>query len=115
MIERFRIKTATDQLPVGSLSGGNQQKVVMGRWHLTEPKVLLLDEPTRGVDVGAKREIYGIMSRFAAAGGSIVMVSSEADEILGMTDRIVVVRNGRVAGILERKQADPQSLLHLAA
>ena len=115
MIERFRIKTATDQLSVNNLSGGNQQKVVMGRWHLTAPKVLLLDEPTRGVDVGAKREIYGIMSQFANAGGAILMVSSEADEILGMADRIVVIKNGRVAGTLERRDASLQTLLHLAA
>ncbi|MET1028753.1 MAG: sugar ABC transporter ATP-binding protein [Dongiaceae bacterium] len=115
MIDRFRIKTASDQLNVSNLSGGNQQKVVMGRWHLTEPKVLLLDEPTRGVDVGAKREIYGIMSKFAAAGGSIIMVSSEADEILGMTDRIIVIKNGRIAGSLNRADADQQTLLHLAA
>ena len=115
MIERFRIKTATDRLSVSSLSGGNQQKVVMGRWHLTDPKVLLLDEPTRGVDVGAKREIYGIMSQFASSGGSILMVSSEADEILGMADRIVVIKNGRIAGTLDRRDADPQALLHLAA
>ena len=115
MIERFRIKTASDQLSVNSLSGGNQQKVVMGRWHLTKPKVLLLDEPTRGVDVGAKREIYGIMSEFAASGGAILMVSSEADEILGMADRIVIIKNGRVAGTLGRSEDSPQTLLHLAA
>jgi putative xylitol transport system ATP-binding protein len=115
MIEQLHIRTDGDLLDVDSLSGGNQQKVVMGKWHLTHPDILLLDEPTRGVDVGAKREIYGLMSKFASAGGSIVMVSSEADEILGMADRILVIKNGRIAGLLNRNEADQQTLLHLAA
>jgi putative xylitol transport system ATP-binding protein len=114
MIKRFRIKTATDRLPVSSLSGGNQQKVVIGRCYLTEPKILLFDEPTRGVDVGAKREIYGIMSDFAAAGGSIIMTSGEVEEILGMSDRVVVIRNGAVSGILDRARANQETLVHLA-
>lgn len=115
MIERFRIKTANDQINVSALSGGNQQKVVMGKWHLTEPRILMLDEPTRGVDVGAKREIYNIMSAFAQEGGAIIMVSSEADEILGMADNIVVVKNGQIAGTLTRSEANSQALLDLAA
>jgi putative xylitol transport system ATP-binding protein len=115
MIAQFRIKAATDRLSVGSLSGGNQQKVVIGRCYLTEPGILLFDEPTRGVDVGAKREIYGIMSEFAAAGGSIIMVSGEIDEILGMADRIVVIRDGAVSGDLARADASQQALLNLAA
>jgi putative xylitol transport system ATP-binding protein len=114
MIKRFRIKAATDRLPVSSLSGGNQQKVVIGRCYLTEPGIMLFDEPTRGVDVGAKREIYGIMSDFAKAGGSIIMVSGELEEILGMSDRIVVVREGSIAGTLERAEADQRALVHLA-
>ncbi len=114
-IRRFGIRAATDRLPVGSLSGGNQQKVVIGRFDMTAPKVFLFDEPTRGVDVGAKREIYAIMSEFASKGGAVVMVSGEAEEILGMCDRIVVMRQGRVASILERDQADQQTMLHLAA
>ncbi len=114
-IRRFGIRTATDRLAVGSLSGGNQQKVVIGRFDMTAPKVFLFDEPTRGVDVGAKREIYAIMSDFASKGGAVVMVSGEAEEILGMCDRIVVMRQGRIAAILERGQADQQSMLHLAA
>lgn len=115
MIAKFRIRTASDQLSVSSLSGGNQQKVVMGRWHLTKPKILLLDEPTRGVDVGAKREIYGLMSEFAENGGSIIMVSSEVEEVLGMADRILVIRDGRVAGSMLRADADQEALLLLAA
>lgn len=114
MIEMFGIRTATDQLEVSGLSGGNQQKVVLGKWFLTEPRILLLDEPTRGVDVGAKREIYRIMSDFARAGGTVVMVSSEIDEVLGMADRVVVIRDGRVAGELGRHEASAEALVHLA-
>lgn len=115
MIDKFRIKTATDELAVSALSGGNQQKVVLGKWFLTEPKVLLLDEPTRGVDVGAKREIYGVMSDFATAGGAVVMVSSETDEVVGMADRAIVMRDGRIAGELARDDLSADRLVHLAA
>jgi putative xylitol transport system ATP-binding protein len=114
MIARFGIKAARDTMPVSGLSGGNQQKVVLGKWFLREPRVLLLDEPTRGVDVGAKREIYRIICDFAAEGGTVVMISSEIDEILGMSDRILVMRQGRSAGIYSRKDADAQSLVHLS-
>lgn len=114
-IKRFHIKTASDQLGVSSLSGGNQQKVVMAKWDLTNPRILLLDEPTRGVDVGAKREIYALMSEFAQAGGAIIMVSSEVEEVLGMSDRVVVFHDGKITGELDRAEADQKSLLHLAA
>ena len=114
MIERFGIKAARDSMPVSGLSGGNQQKVVLGKWFLRKPKVLLLDEPTRGVDVGAKREIYRIICEFAAEGGTVIMISSEIDEVLGMSDRILVMRQGRAAGILKREEADAQSLVHLS-
>ena len=115
MIELFDIKAASDQLFVSELSGGNQQKVVLGKWFLTEPKILLLDEPTRGVDVGAKREIYRIMSEFASSGGTVIMVSSEIDEVLGMADHIIVVRDGLISGKLTRSQATADNLMHLAA
>lgn len=115
MIEDLRIKTASDALGVANLSGGNQQKVVLGKWFLTEPKVLLLDEPTRGVDVGAKREIYRVMSDFARAGGAVIMVSSETDEILGMADRVIVLKDGQKAGELTRAEMTAEELLHLAA
>ncbi len=114
MIQRFGIKAARDSMPVSGLSGGNQQKVVLGKWFLRRPKVLLLDEPTRGVDVGAKREIYRIICDFAAEGGTVIMISSEIDEVLGMSDRILVMRQGRSAGILKREEADAQSLVHLS-
>ena len=114
MIARFGIRAARDTMPVSGLSGGNQQKVVLGKWFLREPRVLLLDEPTRGVDVGAKREIYRIICDFAAAGGTVVMISSEIDEILGMSDRILVMREGRSAGIHRRAETDAQTLVHLS-
>ncbi|WP_430259959.1 sugar ABC transporter ATP-binding protein [Neorhizobium sp. IRS_2294] len=114
MIERFAIKAARDTMPVSGLSGGNQQKVVLGKWFLLNPKVLLLDEPTRGVDVGAKREIYRIICEFAEAGGTVVMISSEIDEVLGMSDRILVMRNGRSTGIYPRAETDAQALVHLS-
>lgn len=114
MREQFHIKAARDSMPVSGLSGGNQQKVVLGKWFLRNPKVLLLDEPTRGVDVGAKREIYRIICDFAASGGTVVMISSEIDEVLGMSDRIMVMRSGRSAGIYSREETDAQSLVHLS-
>lgn len=114
MISHFGIKTARDTLPVSSLSGGNQQKVVLGKWFLRNPKILLLDEPTRGVDVGAKREIYRIICDFAASGGTVVMISSEIDEVLGMADRILVMRDGRSVGIYPRSETTAETLVHLS-
>lgn len=114
MIGRFNIKAARDTMDVAGLSGGNQQKVVLSKWFLRNPKVLLLDEPTRGVDVGAKREIYRIICEFAEAGGTVVMISSEIDEVLGMSDRILVMHQGRSAGIYLRATTDAQSLVHLS-
>jgi len=114
MVERFGIKAARDTMAVSGLSGGNQQKVVLGKWFLRNPRVLLLDEPTRGVDVGAKREIYRIICDFAAEGGTVVMISSEIDEVLGMSDRILVMREGRPARICTRKEADAKTLVHLS-
>ncbi|MBL4559222.1 MAG: sugar ABC transporter ATP-binding protein [Rhodobacteraceae bacterium] len=115
MIDLFNIKTGNDRDPVSSLSGGNQQKVVLGRWFLTEPAILLLDEPTRGVDVGAKREIYRIMSDFAVQGGTVIMISSETDEVIGMADRALVMRDGRIAGELARPELSAKRLVSLAA
>lgn len=114
MREQFQIKAARDTMPVSGLSGGNQQKVVLGKWFLRNPKVLLLDEPTRGVDVGAKREIYRIICDFAEGGGTVVMISSEIDEVLGMSDRILVMRGGKSAGIYSREETNAQSLVHLS-
>jgi putative xylitol transport system ATP-binding protein len=115
LIGRLRIKTASDALGVVNLSGGNQQKVVLGKWFMINPGILLLDEPTRGVDVGAKREIYRVISDFARAGGAVIMVSSETDEVLGMADRVIVLKDGRKAGELARDKLSAEELLHLAA
>ncbi|MGJ7062019.1 sugar ABC transporter ATP-binding protein [Morganella morganii] len=114
IITLFNVKTPDADQLVGNLSGGNQQKVVLGRWALIEPDVMLLDEPTRGVDVGAKKEIYKFMSEFALQGKGIVMVSSELSEIIGMSDRIIVFRDGRIAGELTAATATQTDLMKLA-
>ena len=101
-VARFRVKTPSVLQPVVNLSGGNQQKVVLGKWLAMAPKVLILDEPTRGIDVGAKAEIYRHMAELAAEGLTILMVSSEMQEVLGMSDRVVVMRERRIAGVLPR-------------
>ena len=98
----------------GSLSGGNQQKVVLAKWVHTDPKILILDEPTRGVDIGAKKEIYNVINDMAAKGVAIIMVSSELPEVLGMSDRIMVVREGKVMGIVDGKDADQSKIMTLA-
>ena len=96
---------------VESLSGGNQQKVVLGKWLMSEPDILLLDEPTRGIDVGAKYEIYTIINKMAAEGKAVLMISSELPELLGMCDRIYVINDGEVAGCLNRKEASQESIM----
>ena len=96
MVRDLSLKTANLDLLITSLSGGNQQKAIIGRWLLTEPKILILDEPTRGIDVGAKAELYAIMGKLAEQGMAIIMVSSEMPEILGMSNRIFVIRNGQI-------------------
>ncbi|BCP53653.1 enolase [Kaistia sp. 32K] len=114
-IARFRIRTASRDLPVQSLSGGNQQKVVLARCVETDPKILICDEPTRGIDEGAKREVYAFLSAFAAAGNAVLMISSEIPEILANADRILVFRRGRIAGELEGAAATQEALVHLAS
>jgi ABC-type sugar transport system ATPase subunit len=99
---------------VSTLSGGNQQKVALGRWLETRPRVLILDEPTQGIDVGAKAEIHALMCELADQGVAIIMISSELPEILGMSDRIVVLRGGMTVGVLERHQATQQEIMSLA-
>ena len=102
VIDAIRVKTPTKRTRIKSLSGGNQQKVIIGRWLLTNPEVLLLDEPTRGIDIGAKYEIYQLILQLAEEGKGVMMVSSEMPELLGICDRILVMSNGRLAGIVER-------------
>ena len=112
--EKLRIKTASLDTPVRNLSGGNQQKVVLGRWLATHPRVLILDEPTQGIDVGAKAEIHELMVELASQGLAILMISSELPEILGMSDRIAVMRGGAIAGMLDRQEATQERILALA-
>lgn len=114
-IESLRVKTPSQKTRIESLSGGNQQKVILGRWLLTEPDILLMDEPTRGIDVGAKYEIYQLMLDLANEGKAIIMVSSEMPELLGITDRILVMSNGRLAGIVETATTTQEEILTLAA
>ena len=112
--EKLKTKTASVETPVVTLSGGNQQKVVFAKWIYTNPKVLILDEPTRGVDIGAKKEIYNIINELTAKGVAIIMVSSELPEVLGMSDRVMVVREGEVRGILNKEEANQESIMTLA-
>jgi ribose transport system ATP-binding protein len=114
LIARLKIKTASPELEVKALSGGNQQKVVFGKWLAMEPRILILDEPTRGVDVGAKKEIYEIMNELTAQGVAIIMVSSELPEVLGMSDRIMVVHEGKVTAILDNKNVDQETIMRAA-
>lgn len=113
-VERLGVKTDGIDALVSSLSGGNQQKVAIARWIATDPKVLILDEPTQGIDVGAKAECHRIMCDLAEKGLAILMISSELAEILGMSDRIAVMRNGAIAAVMPRPEATPESILSLA-
>ena len=113
-IEEFRIKCFGPQHECHNLSGGNQQKVVLAKWIYTEPKILILDEPTRGVDIGAKKEIYSVINDLAAKGVAVILVSSELPEVLGMSDRIMVVHEGHVTGIIDAATADQEKVMTLA-
>ena len=113
-VRRFRVKTPSLKTPVSSLSGGNQQKVLLARWLMTDPEILFLDEPTRGIDVGAKYEIYTFIAQLAAEGKSIVMISSELNELLGMADRIMVMCDGRKTGELDRANFSEEAVMQLA-
>ncbi len=114
MCQRLRVKSPNDLHRVGNLSGGNQQKVVIGKWLALKPRVLLLDEPTRGIDVGAKQEIYQLMDELAGQGIAVLFVSSEMEEIIGMSDRVIVMHEGCITGELLREQLSEESVMHLA-
>ena len=114
-IDAMHTKTPSQETKIRSLSGGNQQKVIIGRWLLTEPEVLLLDEPTRGIDVGAKYEIYQLILDLANKGKTVIMVSSEMPELLGVCDRIVVMSGGRVAGEVDARNTTQEEIMTLAA
>lgn len=112
--KKLGVKTQSVHLPASSLSGGNQQKVVIAKWIGLGPSIIIMDEPTRGIDIGAKRDIYDLMNELTSQGVSIIMVSSELPEVLGMSDRIMVIHEGAVAGILPRAEATPESIMTLA-
>ena len=114
MIDQLRVKTAGPEAAITSLSGGNQQKTIIGRWLLTEPKVLLLDDPTRGVDVGAKAELYRLMDQLCREGISIILTSSELPELLTVSDRILVLAEGRLTGEFDRADATEQKIMEAA-
>ena len=114
MIKRLHVKTSSTETIIGNLSGGNQQKVVIAKWIGTSPKVLIMDEPTRGIDVGAKREIYELMNELTERGIAIIMVSSELPEVLGMSDRILVIHEGKIGGELSRGEATQEKIMALA-
>jgi ribose transport system ATP-binding protein len=113
-VDRLRIKTPRIGQTVGLLSGGNQQKVVFGKWLARQPRVLILDEPTRGVDIGARSEIYGLIDRLAADGLAVLMISSDLEEILGISDRVLVMHEGRIAGELPRDRLSEEAVMQLA-
>jgi inositol transport system ATP-binding protein len=112
---KLRVRTPDLEEPVLNLSGGNQQKVLIARWLLTNPRILILDEPTRGIDVGAKAEIHRLISELAGQGVAVIMISSEMPEVLGMSDRILVMHEGRMTGIVERKDASQVTIMELAS
>ena len=114
LCDRLRVKTPSIYQAVGLLSGGNQQKVVLGKWLARTPRVLILDEPTRGVDVGARSEIYVLMDRLAADGVAVLMISSDLEEVLGMSDRVLVLHEGRLAGELPRDRLTEEAVMRLA-
>jgi rhamnose transport system ATP-binding protein len=111
---RLGVKAASIHVAAGTLSGGNQQKVALARWLATKPRVLILDEPTQGIDVGAKAEIHRLMGELVRDGLAIILISSELPELLGLADRIAVLRRGRLAGILPAGEATREAVLHLA-
>jgi ribose transport system ATP-binding protein len=113
-MRKLKVKAHNSSQKVGSLSGGNQQKVVIGKWLATKPKVLILDEPTRGVDIGAKREIYDLMNQLVQEGVAIIMISSELPEVLGMSDRVLVMQEGRVTGEFSRDEASQENIMYAA-
>ncbi|BDX04178.1 MAG: sugar ABC transporter ATP-binding protein [Marinomonas sp.] len=115
LCQKLRVKTPNMEEAIENLSGGNQQKVLIARWLLTHPRILILDEPTRGIDVGAKSEIHSLVTQLAHKGVAVIMISSELPEVLGMSDRVLVMHEGHVTGILDRSEADQVSVMNLAA
>jgi ribose transport system ATP-binding protein len=114
MCEKLNVKAPSAETKAGNLSGGNQQKVVLAKWLSLNPRLLIFDEPTRGIDVGAKAEIYQLMRDLATSGVAIMMISSDMEEVLGESDRIAVMHEGRITGILTRADATEEAIMKLA-
>jgi ribose transport system ATP-binding protein len=114
MCGALKVKTPSIETVVATLSGGNQQKVALAKWLALKPRLIFFDEPTRGIDVGAKAEIYQIMRRLAEEGVAIVMISSDMEEILGNSDRVAVMHDGRVTGLLTRDECSQEAIMRLA-
>ena len=113
-VSKLSIKTPSNKTLIQSLSGGNQQKVIIARWLANNPDVLIMDEPTRGIDIGAKYEIYQIMINLAKQGKGIIMISSEMPELIGMSDRIIVMCNGEITGEVSESEATQENIMSLA-
>ena len=114
-VAKLSIKTPSGKTQIQSLSGGNQQKVLIARWLANDPDIFILDEPTRGIDVGAKWEIYNIMMDLAKQGVGIILISSEMEEIINLSDRVVVMCEGRINGVLQKGEATQESIMNLAS
>jgi ribose transport system ATP-binding protein len=114
MCEELKIKTPSIETTAAVLSGGNQQKIALAKWLALNPRLILFDEPTRGIDVGAKAEIYRLMRRLAEEGVAILMISSDMEEILGHSDRVAVMHDGRITGILQREECSQEAIMRLA-
>ena len=114
MCERMKVKAPNTETAAKNLSGGNQQKVVLAKWLALEPKLMIFDEPTRGIDVGAKSEIYQLMRNLAGSGVSIIMISSDMEEVLNESDRVAVMHEGRITGTLDRSEATEEAVMRLA-
>jgi ribose transport system ATP-binding protein len=111
----MRIKTPSIEQKIKNLSGGNQQKVIIARWLASEPTLVIFDEPTRGIDVGAKSEIYALVNELVESGKAVLMISSEMEEVMGMSDRIIVLREGRISGMLNRKEFNQETIMAFAS
>lgn len=114
MVERMNVKLSTPAQPIGSLSGGNQQKAILGKWLLTKPNVLILDEPTRGIDVGAKYEIYSLIAKLAAEGMAVILISSELPEMMGMADRVITFCEGRITAEFTSNEIEQERIVNAA-
>ena len=114
-IDSLKIKTSSQRQLISTLSGGNQQKVVLAKWLETDPDLIILDDPTRGIDVGAKRDIYELIGTLVEQGKSIILISSEMGELMGLADRIMVLTEGRTTGVLERQDFSQEAIMELAS